>query len=135
MPPDAVARTSTTSPGLSPTASRTFLGSVTWPFTVIVVTAVSIRFARWQTKVVPRGATPPRTHARTLRRGTYFSHGAPPKSGRAQWQALSAPLLPPRSAGPRRQGSQPKGEAQRRRADSEGWPVWPQIRLLRTVAA
>src|SRR5271167_2175033 len=40
MPPDAVARISTLSPGLSPTASRIFFGSVTWPFTVIVVMVV-----------------------------------------------------------------------------------------------
>src|SRR5690348_2380074 len=35
--PEAVARTSTRSPGLMPTASRTFFGSVTCPFTVTVV--------------------------------------------------------------------------------------------------
>src|SRR5258708_27539947 len=51
-PPDAVALTSTLSPGLSPTASRTFLGSVTWPLTVMVV--VMIRSGNFQSLRIDR---------------------------------------------------------------------------------
>src|SRR5436305_8036024 len=47
--PEAVAHTSTRSPGLMPTASRTLLGNVTCPLTVTVVATGKLQYYRRRT--------------------------------------------------------------------------------------